>query len=266
MLRSKLEYELVKERSEMDTKDIFTLTLSGFAFVLSLATNVITFTQKKDETQRGLRQQITDVIGKLNGVFEQDEKLRREATDRRNEPDIVNLRSFYNGQKLFYARQAIFLIENARVVTEAEYNTIARAFASNDDFIEADRYFQKAIAAAPTPFYKAINHRGHARVLFALGRVKEGQDAFKKALELVNAEGDINKWFHGETYQRWAMLEREYQDYDEAEARFHDAELAYQAIRLPGRQKEGLSNLSAVRRVHAEKEHKPTPELGKPEA
>jgi len=251
----------------MDTKDIFTLTFSGFAFILSLVTNVLTFRQKRYETERGLRQQITDVIGKLNGVFEQDEQLRREAADDRNNPAIVNLRSFYNGQKLFYARQAIYLMDQAKHVTEVEYNSLARAFASNDDLPQADDYYERAISVSPTPFYKAINLRGRARILFALGRVDDGRAAFIEALELVAADSDPNMWFHGETHQRWAALERDYQNHKEAEARFKDAELAYKAIRLPARQREGLNNLmaalnpqSAVKKIS---ENAPCPERNK---
>jgi tetratricopeptide (TPR) repeat protein len=231
----------------MDTKDIFALTFSGFAFILSLVTSILTFRQKRYETERGLRQQITDVIGKLNEVFERDEQLKREAAGNRNTPAIVNLRSFYNGQKLFYARQAIFLMKQApKLVTEVEYNSLARAFASNDDLPEADSYYRQAIAVSPTPFYKAINLRGHARILFALGRVKEGRTAFQEALKLVAADNDPNMWFHGETYQRWAALERDYQNHKQADERFKDAETAYKAIRLPARQNDGLANLRAM--------------------
>src|SRR5262245_54596607 len=113
----------------MDMKDIISLTVSGLAFGLSLTATTLTLRQTKSETERTIRQQLTDTIGKLSRVYEQVEKLRQERRDDWHEPAVVNLRAFYNSQKMLYARQATYLIEQLpQIASEVDFNTLARAF------------------------------------------------------------------------------------------------------------------------------------------
>lgn len=234
----------------MDTKDIFSLGLSGMAFVLSLVATFLTLRQKKFETERTLRHQLTDAIGKLNSAFEESAKLRQEKAESLNEPAVVSLFSFYNGQKVFYARQAVYVAEQIpHLVSDAEYNSLARAFVDVDDDQHALLYYEKAIAAANGPLYKATNLRGYGRILIRMGKLNEGRAAFKESLSLVSGSSDSSRWFQAETLQRWAQIEAGAGERTNAEDLLSDAEALYTAIQFPPRRNTGLRNLAAVRKT-----------------
>jgi len=234
----------------METKDIFSIGLSSLAFVLSLAATFITLRQKKFESERTLRHQLTDAIGKLNNAFEESEKLRQEKAGSLNEPAVLNLFSFYNGQKLFFARQAVYVADQIpHLVSDAEYNSLARAFLDVDDDQNALFYYEKAIAAASGPLYKAINLRGYARTLLQMGKIDEGRTAFKNSLSLIPTGSDTSLWFQGETLQRWAQVEAAVGDHANADRLLREAEGRYSSIKFPPRRNSGLKNLTAVRKA-----------------
>lgn len=238
------------ETKGMEPKDYIALTVSGLAFVLSLGATVITLRQKKYETERTLRSQLTDAIGKLNSSFEAMEKLREEKAPVWNEPQVVSLKAFYNGQKLSYARQAIYVAKQIpNLVSDGEYNSIARAFVDAGDDPEAFLYYEKAIAAAPDAFYKATNLRGYGRVLIRAGRVEEGRQRFEEALTLVSEGSDSAHWFRAETLQRWAQIEAWREDRPFAEQLLERARTEYSAIKFPPRCSEGLANLAHMRKA-----------------
>jgi tetratricopeptide (TPR) repeat protein len=231
----------------METKDYFTLALSSSAFILSLITTIITLKQKKYEIERGLRQQITDVISKLNTVFEQENRLENEAQSS-NPRYAANMRSFFNGQKQFFARQAVYLINQLpALVSEAEYNAVARAFEAVADYEQADYYYRKALEASPSTLYEAINLRGHGRVLFKQGRIAEGRTAFQESLNLIPSDTDRHHMFRGDTYERWVRAEADALFFDEADKHFHSAEVEYQAIKLQRLRNERIAILNALR-------------------
>lgn len=232
----------------MTLKDYVTILLSGFAFILSLTATAISLRQKKYEIERTLRSQLTDAIGKLNTAFESIEKLRLEKFDIWGTPPLANMRSFYNGQKLFYAKQAIYVAEQIpKLVSDAEYNSIARAFSDLDDENTAFRYYELAIAAATTSISKATNLRGYARLLLRNGQEELGRKRFSEALELVSDGTDSAHWFRAETLQRWAQIEAEFCETTSADL-FDKAEKEFNRIFFPSRRTEGLINLQSVRK------------------
>jgi tetratricopeptide (TPR) repeat protein len=232
----------------MDLKDIVSLSVSGLALAVSLTATAITLRQKKFETERTLRHQLTDAIGKLNSAFESASKLEQEKAGTLNEPSTVNLRAFYNGQKLFYARQAVYVASQIpHLVADAEYNSVARAFLDVDDDENALLYYRKAIEAASEPLYKATNLRGLGRTLIRIGKEAEGRSAFSEALDLVPGTSDSSLWFRAETNQRWAQVEAAAGRAAEAKKLLDDAESGYRSIRFPSRRSTGIKNLQAVR-------------------
>ena len=230
----------------MDTKDYISLSLSSLAFVLSLSATAISLHQKKYETERTLRSQLTDAIGKLNAAFEAVEKLRSENTDDWNTSRIVNFRSFYNGQKLFYARQALYVAEQIpNLVTDVEYNSIARTFGDLDDDDSASKYYELAIAATNSPIFKASNLRGYGRLLIRMGKLEQGRKRFSEALAAVSGESDSAHWFRAETLGRWAQIELDIQSAD-FNGLFTRAKAEYELIKFPPRKAEGLANLELI--------------------
>ena len=176
------------------------------------------------------------------------EKLRDEKASSWNLPATVDLRAFYNGQKLFYARQAIYIITQIpTLVSDTEYNTVARAFADAGDDEEALRYCEKAIAAAPSDYYKALNIRSYAGILVRSGQLELGRQKYEEAIKLVGGNTDNALWFRGETLQRWARIESMRGDQASADELFNRAHAEYTTIDFLPRQREGLANLQAIR-------------------
>ena len=233
----------------MELKDLISVGLSGLAFALSLTATFVTLRQKKFEMERTLRYQLTDAIGKLNDVFEDATKLELEKAGTLSEPAVLNLRAFYNGQKVFYARQAVYVSEQIPgLVSDAEYNSIARAFLDVDDDETGVRYYEKAIAAADGPMYKATSLRGLGRILIRMGETVRGREAFSESLSLVPGPSESANWFQAETFQRWAQIESAAGNHAEAEKLLEKSALRYSAIHFPPRRIGGLANLDAARK------------------
>lgn len=233
----------------IETKDLISLALSGLAFALSLIATFITLRQKKFESERTLRQQLTDAIGKLNGAFEEACKLEIEYEDSLSNPEVVSLRSFYNGQKIFYAHQAVYLIEQIpTLVSDAEFNSVARAFLDVGDDENAVLYYKKAIRAAKNSMYRATNLRGLGRTLVQMNKQDEGRGAFEEALSLASGKADSQLWFQAETLQRWAHVESAAEENQMAAQLLVEAEARYSSIQFSARRTAGLKNLAALRR------------------
>lgn len=242
-------HAIVAAPQGMDRKDIYTLVVSVIALALSLIATTISLRQKKYETERTLRAQLTDAIGKLNTVYESAIKLREENQDKWNDPIVLDFRSFYTGQKMFYARQAIYIAKQIpNLVSDNEYNSLARAFADADDDASALMYYEKAIKVAPEPYYKAINMRGYGRLLIRTNRIEEGRKQMTLALSLVNGHTDSEKWFRAETLQRWAQIEATQKGGDLSTHLFERALTEYSSISFEPRRREGLENLSNLRK------------------
>jgi tetratricopeptide (TPR) repeat protein len=230
-------------------KDVPSLTVSSLALLLAFVANIVTLSHEGAVTERTLRVQLTDTIGSLNNVYEQAAKLRQERRCHRNDPDVVGLFAFYNGQKMLYARQATYLIaQRPDIASEVDFNTIARAFADNNDDEGAILYYEKAITAtAHKPLYQAMNLRGYANVLFRLRRDTEARQANERALSLVVEKSDSSYWFQAETLQRWAAMEASVGNREPAAALLENAGERYGLIRFPPRRGEGLRNLERLR-------------------
>src|SRR6266481_3523677 len=145
----------------------------------SLTVSYITWRQKSSEAERTIRGQITDVIGKLDAVFAEWDKLIFENAEKKSDPYFVGRRSFLNGQKRFLARQALYLMDYVPdLVTDFEYNRVADAFCSIGDYDQANDLYKQSIEAAKQPNYKANCTRAYARCLFGQGRINEGRANF----------------------------------------------------------------------------------------
>jgi tetratricopeptide (TPR) repeat protein len=232
----------------VEAKDILTISLSSAALTVSLATVVINLLQKRGETTRTLRQQLTEVVGKLNGVFDANNQLRTEHVEDWESTVVLGIRSTLNGQKLLYARQIVYLIgQIPKWVTEIDYNCLGRAFWDNGDYTEATAYFRKAMSAATHPRYKAVNQRGLGRLLFETGQFDEARRSLREVVDAAsNFDGAPDHHFAGETLHRWALSERDFGDQAMANKLFTEAEAAYsQDVNIPRR----ASSLRALKKA-----------------
>lgn len=188
----------------MELKDYFTLTISVLAFFLSLTSLLM----KGPENRRLIRNQLTDAISKLNAVNAEARKLSIEKAAERHTPNVNGMFSFYNDQRVFLARQAVFLIEQIpQYVSDAEYAVVARAFDSAGDAALATEYWTKCLDSCRTPATRAFQLRGYAAYLFNQGEVVEGRKRYHQSVESTGNVSDRDKHTLGETYLRWSKHE-----------------------------------------------------------
>jgi tetratricopeptide (TPR) repeat protein len=230
----------------MEPKDYIAIgaaVISSCSFVVSY----ITWRQKSAETQRTMRNQVTETIAKLDTVFAEWDKLNYENTEKRNDPYFVGRRSFLNGQKRFIAKHALYLMEQIpELITDFEYSRVADAFNSIGDFEQANKLYKKAIDTAESDYYKSICTRGYGRSLFAQGLIEKGRSQFKDAVSLVSANNDVNRFHTAETYQRWAVAEADAQNLDEAKEKLNKARDIYLTINSTRQKDDGLANLKEI--------------------
>lgn len=230
----------------MESRDYIAI---GAALVsaCSLTVSYITWRQKSSEAERTVRNQITDVIGKLDAVFAEWDKLIFENAGKASDPYFVGRRSFLNGQKRFLARQALYLMNYAAdLATDFEYNRVADAFCSIGDFDQANELYKKSIEAAKSTFYKSVCTRAYGRCLFGQGQIDEGRKRFQEAVDLVQVNSDVNRFHTAETYQRWALLEADTHNREAAGKRINQAREMYLQITSNRQRDEGLANLHEI--------------------
>jgi len=230
----------------MDPKDYIAI---GAALIsaCSLTVSYITWRQKSSEAERTVRNQITDVIGKLDAVFAEWDKLNFENADKRSDPYFVGRRSFLNGQKRFLARQALYLMDYVpHLVTDFEYNRVADAFCSIGDFDQANALYIQAIESAKQLTYKSNCTRAYARCLLSQGRVAEGRERFLAAVALILPSTDVSRFHIAETYQRWALVEADSNNWTVATELIQKAREMYLQIISSRPRGEGLANLEQI--------------------
>jgi tetratricopeptide (TPR) repeat protein len=213
----------------------------------SLSVSFFALRQKSSESERTIRNQLTDAISKLDSVFAEWDKLIYESSDKSSDPYFVSRRSFLNGQKRFLARQAIYLMTHIPdLVTDFEYNRVADAFCSIGDYDQANKYFEKAVEKAEGAYYRSMCIRAYARCLFGQGGIDDGRKRFKEAIELVPLDSDVNRFHTAETYQRWAILEGDAQNWEEARERLKNSSEIYLKVISKRQRDQGLANLGQV--------------------
>jgi tetratricopeptide (TPR) repeat protein len=191
----------------MDAKDLFSLSLSALAFLLSASATIISLVRSKYEKQRAIKKEITETLGKIVSTALDAAKLYREAGT--SDPNYYQaVSSILNQQNTFLLNQATYLAEQVpTLMTAVEYNTIAGATASAGDLIAADRYFRKAIDASPNAYFRALAMRSYANFLFSQHRFEAGRALFKRSILLMPGSDNFVRFTNGFTYQMWGWNE-----------------------------------------------------------
>jgi tetratricopeptide (TPR) repeat protein len=221
--------------------------VSIVAVVISLISLVITLLQKRSETKRTIRSQLTDVITDLDSVFDEDNKITGDNTNASSESSLQKRRSFLNGRKRFLARQAIFLMDQMpKLVTDFEYNAVADAFHQIGEFDEANSYYEKAIERANRTYYKSIIMRAYAQCLFNQQKFQEARKYYQESINLAVLDSDPHIYHTAETYERWARMEATWSFAKEAKVLFEKANSVYAKLSNSELQNEALSRLRTL--------------------
>jgi tetratricopeptide (TPR) repeat protein len=227
---------------DASVKDIAPIVISVLAFVIS----ALSFFQKTNEANVSLRKQLTDILEKLHETNVESVK----ANDRKfrdNYPQ--NYGRLVSDRRRFLIRQAKYIAEQIPIlVSPYELMFIAVGLEDIDDAPEAEKWFQSAIRKASTEFDKVIVRRQYGRCLFRNGQAADARQQYKVALTILKSTTDRHLVYQGDTYERWAGMEADYGDADEARKLFDLAILEYEKIRTDGireRQLQRVNELSA---------------------
>lgn len=232
----------------MDTKDIITISLSVLAFLLSGSATIISLIRSRYEKQRAIKREITETLGRIVATALESAKAYRETAQ--SDPNYFQAVSgILNQQNTFLLNQATYLAEQVpTLMTAVEYNTIASATASAGDLIGADRYYRKAIDAAPNGYFRALAMRSYASFLFSQQRFDEARGLFRKAIALLVGAGDFVRFTNGFTYQMWAWNEQNLaRSPQQAEAYFEIAANEFNAIDNEAVRRDALGRLQLAR-------------------
>ena len=191
----------------METAQIISIAVSILAFLLSLVATTVSLVRKKFETNRAIRNELTDVLSELTKLSLEHEKL---TSEKKNEPAYVQkISSIMNQRNAMLMQQAIFLVEQIpKIVGSVDYNTIAFAHANAGDLIIAERFYRKAIEASKeNAYYKALAMRSFAHFLFAQRRFEEARGQYTDSISLLHGGDDLVRYTNGFTYQSWGWNE-----------------------------------------------------------
>jgi hypothetical protein len=212
------------------------------AAITALVFSTITLYLKLNETNQALRKQLTDVLQKLADLNTEISKFRSLV---KKEEYPSNYGSLINDQRQFLVRQAAFIVKRIeKLASPFEYLLIAGAFDDINEIEEADRFF-KIASKTKQPFQHGIAIRGYARFQFHLGKQAEARRNFQKAINSFLGETDRHKTYLGDTYERWATLEQEWSNEDEAQKLLKLALAAYQSLRNPSRSRGEVNRIES---------------------
>lgn len=188
----------------MQLKDVITLLISILAFVISSVATTISIIRGRNERQRAIRNQITDILSRI--ISTNLENIQYYHENEAKDPKyFAALSSALSQQNAFLLNQAMYLTDQVpELVTAVEYNTLAVANANAGDLIIAEKYYRKAIEVAKTDYFKALATRSYAMFLFSQRRFEEARELFNKALIAIGGSGNLARYQKGLTYQMWA--------------------------------------------------------------
>lgn len=232
----------------METKDLLSLVVALAAFCLSIYATLTAHRKSIDERQRTIRGQLTDVLGKLTALQLEAAKLQHEVkSDRDYLFYVTNVLGQQNG---FLLDQAMYLSEQIpSLVTTYELNTIAVANVNAGNLLQAERYYVRAIGVAPSDLYKALAVRSYAAFLYPQGRLQEGREQYRKALDLIKGEDNHVRWTNGITHQMWAVSELNFaRSPERANEHFENARKEYASIDAEAVRNQGFLSLEVARR------------------
>jgi tetratricopeptide (TPR) repeat protein len=223
----------------------WSLIVSSVAVTVSLTSAAVTLFQKRSETLRVVRQQITDALAKILALAYQQAELTMDPTADQTNPQHQAKLGYIFRQHTFYSRHAIFLMQRApNIVSDADYIALAESFQQVGDYVEANANYLKAISKSRNPFYRGVNIRMAAEARYHQGDCGGGASLYEDALKLTMGSGDQTLAARGYTYQSWARSEATYNDKAAAATLFGKARDTYNRVQAANIRTFNLSGLA----------------------
>jgi tetratricopeptide (TPR) repeat protein len=228
----------------LETKDVITICVSIVALSFSIISTYITLRQKKYETERTLRNQLTDVLGKITALNLENAKIPQEGATATGLTS--RMRGHLRDQQRFLVRQATYVIDQIpALVSPFEYLLVAGTFEAIDDVYQAEQFFRKAIEhSADDEMNRGITTRGFARFLFNQGEHELAREQYMASVEIFSGDSDIMKEYRGDTYLRWATQELEWSYPDNAKTYLSEAKQIFESKANPIARRRSVARLN----------------------
>jgi hypothetical protein len=223
-----------------------TIVISIIALSVSVLTAYFNSRQKKFETQRTLRNQLTEVLGKIATLNLELAKIPQEGQSASGL--TAGMRGHLVDQKRLLVRQANYITDQIpELVNPFEYLIIAGGFVDIDDTYQAEEFFRKAIVQAGSEQVNlGIVTRNFARFLFSQGETERAREQYSVALGVFSGESDISKFYRGDTYLRWGSQELDWSYRENANQLFECARAEFDSQRNPISKRRNLQHLSSL--------------------
>ncbi|WP_070141346.1 hypothetical protein [Bacillus mycoides] len=172
--------------------------VSIIALIVSLVSLYISLRQKKYETERIIREKLTDTF---NEITELDvDFIKLEVNINKN----VNLTRVFNQKRSFLANQALYFLPKIEtLVSDMEFALLAKTLERTGDLENADYYWRKSMERSSSKCTEIYNMRGYARFLFTTTNIDQGRKMYQEAIDLGTKENDRGLYDMAETYILW---------------------------------------------------------------
>jgi tetratricopeptide (TPR) repeat protein len=233
-------------------KDVITICVSVIALSFSIISTYIALRQKRYETERTLRNQLTDVLAKITALSLENAKIPQEGASASGL--TAGMRGHLRDQQRFLVWQAKYVIDQiSPLASPFEYLLVAGTFESIDDVYQAKEFFRKGIEhSADDEMNRGIITRGFARFLFNQGEHGRAREQYMAAVENFSGDSDIMREYRGDTYLRWATQEFEWSYPDNAETYFNEAKLIFESKTNPIAKQRSIARLTNhINQIHS---------------
>lgn len=188
--------------------ELLTITIA----VVSLAISLIT---SQSQTQRALRQQLTDTLDRRMSIMMEIQRLNQEmfsASTPQVRAALQNDLGILGAQDYALIGQAA---ELARQIPDEvawmDYSILANGFAIAGDLENAEHYYLQTIEAAPSAFASQWARNGYAWFLFSQpARIQDGRAQYEEIIELIsgmNVDEELRRSYLVNAYKTWAQSE-----------------------------------------------------------
>jgi tetratricopeptide (TPR) repeat protein len=209
------------------------IIISSIALVVSILSAIFSFRLNKIDSRRSVREQLNRTVGELIKLNAENNAMWFVPAGQRDHLYYHKLGTI-SQTSASLSRQAVYLAEHdPDLVSDVEFATIAQGLVIAGDQLQAEAFYEKAIKASPSPYYKVVNTRVYADFLFRQGKYQMGRNTYQQALGVLNDDSEFTKYTNGFTCQMWMVSEFNSRFEEEAERYYNQARRLFEKLSNP---------------------------------
>lgn len=189
-------------------KDLLAIAIAVVSLAISLNTS-------QGQTQRDLRQQLTDTLDRRMSIIMEIQRLNQEmfaANNPQMRTALQNDLSILGAQDYALIAQAAELARQIPgEVSWMDYSILANGFAIAGDLENAEQYYLQTIEAAPSDFATQWAKNGYAWFLFGQpARMEDARAQYEEIVDMIaamNVDDELRRGYLVNAYKAWAQSE-----------------------------------------------------------